>query len=360
MFIATLIISSASSTSEFTLLRRVCYHDTQLPTTCPLEKTLLLSSVFPSPIKMAGNNDIAAVKGNNDRPRIRKSPTPTLHHYRSLFSLGIKLHTRGSRSSSASSSKSSNNAQKALETASVLMAMKNNETIPEESSSTVSPASANNSSSSSPEDKTPKNSPSDKSSGKKKKKPVVTLRTKSSKRRNSDEARRTGKTTTAMSDDWPPCPIADPDPSGVALWREGCEAVQRPDGSVDGIDVANWMMTRKGGVANPWSRLEENQAAVKAMGRQRIDPLKILQQQEEEAEAARLKEERRQANKRRYRPRGQIAKEKAERAAAAAAAEKAKEDQEQISGANKRSLDDEAEADNEEPQAKKTKLDAAV
>lgn len=225
------------------------------------------------------------------------------------------------------------------------------QTIPEESSLTVSPVSANNSSSS-PEQKPSKNPSPNNFSDKKKKKPAATAKTKTSKRRNSD-----------MSDNWPPCPITNPDPSGIALWRQGCEAVQRPDGSVDGLDVVNWMMTRRGGVANPWPRLEENRAAVRAMGRQRIDPLKILQQQEEEAEIARLKEERRQANKRRYRPRGQIAKEKAERAAAAA--KKAKEDaqeqaQEETSGANKRPLNDETEADNEEPQAKKTKLDVAA
>ncbi|KAJ4328273.1 hypothetical protein N0V84_001313 [Fusarium piperis] len=293
---------------------------------------------------MAGNNDIAAAQGNNDRPRIR-----------------IKLLPRGSRSSSASSSKSPTDAQKALETASVLAAMKNNQTIPEESSLTVSPVSANNSSSS-PEEKPSKNPSPNNSSDKKKKKKIVIAKNKSNKRRNSDETRRTTKTTAAMSENWPPCPITNPDPSGIALWREGCEAVQRPDGSVDGLDVVNWMMTRRGGVANPWPRLEENQAAVRAMGRQRIDPRKILQQQEEEAEIARLKEERRQANKRRYRPRGQIAKEKAERAAAAAAAaEQAKEKaQEEISGTNKRPLDDETEADKDEPQAKKTKLDAVV
>ncbi|UPK98489.1 hypothetical protein LCI18_009424 [Fusarium solani-melongenae] len=286
---------------------------------------------------MAGSNDIAVAQGNNDRPRIR-----------------IKLIPRGSRSSSASSSKSrSDEDQKVLETAAVLAAMKH-QTIPEESSLTVSPVSANNISSS-PEQKPSKDpSPNNSSDKKKKKKPAATPKTKTSKRRNSD-----------MSDNWPPCPITNPDPAGIALWRQGCEAVQHPDGSVDGLDVVNWMMTRRGGIANPWPRLEENRAAVRAMGRQRIDPLKILQQQEEEAEMARLKEERRQANKRRYRPQGQIAKEKAERAAAAAAAEKAKEDaheqaQEETSSAKKRPLNDETEADNEETQAKKTKLDVAA
>ncbi|RSL60880.1 hypothetical protein CEP54_006497 [Fusarium duplospermum] len=290
---------------------------------------------------MPGNNNIAAVQGNNDRPRIR-----------------IKLLPRGSRSSSASSSKSSAE-REAASAASILMTMKSHQAIPEESSLTVSPVSANNSSSS-PDEKASKDpSPNNTSDKKKKnKKPASAAKTKTSKRRNSD-----------MSDDWPPCPDPKANHIGIAQWREGCEAVMRPDGSVDGLDVVNWLMTRRGGVANPWPRLEENQAAVKAMGRQRIDPLKILQQQEEEAEEARLKEERRQANKRRYRPRGQIAKEKAERAAAAAAAaaaaEKAEKEayeqaQEEASGSNKRPLDDETEAENEEPQAKKTKLDTAA
>jgi hypothetical protein len=56
---------------ELTLLRRACDRDTQLPTTCLLKTKLLLSSAFLS--KMAGNNNIAAAQGNNDRPRIRKS-----------------------------------------------------------------------------------------------------------------------------------------------------------------------------------------------------------------------------------------------------------------------------------------------
>ncbi|RMJ10252.1 hypothetical protein BHE90_008086 [Fusarium euwallaceae] len=306
--------------------------------------------------EMTTNNDTAAAQGNNDRPK----------------KIRIKFLPRGSRSGSQSSSASSAKSAAELETtvaASILMTMKNYHVNPEERSLTVSPVSAANNSSSSPDDKASKDpspnksssSPDEKTSkdpspsntsGKKKKKPASAAKTKTSKRRNSD-----------MTANWPPCPYDKADHVGIALWRQGCESCIRPDGTVDGLDVANWLMTRRGGVANPWTRLEENQAAVKAMGRQRIDPLKILQQQEEEARVARLKEERRQANKLRYRPRGQIAKEKAERAAAAAAAaaEKAAEEaQEETSGANKRPLNDETEDENEEPQAKKAKLDAVA
>ncbi|RSM18849.1 hypothetical protein CDV31_002367 [Fusarium ambrosium] len=305
--------------------------------------------------EMTTNNDTAAAQGNNDRPK----------------KIRIKFLPRGSRSGSQSSSASSAKSAAELETtvaASILMTMKNYHVNPEERSLTVSPVSAANNSSSSPDDKASKDpspnksssspdektskdpSPSNTSGKKKKKKPASAAKTKTSKRRNSD-----------MTANWPPCPYDKADHVGIALWRQGCESCIRPDGTVDGLDVANWLMTRRGGVANPWTRLEENQAAVKAMGRQRIDPLKILQQQEEEARVARLKEERRQANKLRYRPRGQIAKEKAERAAAAAAAaaEKAAEEaQEETSGANKRPLNDETEDETEEPQAKKAKLDA--
>ncbi|RSL98481.1 hypothetical protein CEP52_010313 [Fusarium oligoseptatum] len=289
--------------------------------------------------EMTTNNDTAAAQGNNDRPK----------------KIRIKFLPRGSRSGSQSSSASSAKSAAELETtvaASILMTMKNYHVNPEERSLTVSPTPPPNKSSSSPDEKTSKDPSPSNTSGKKKKKPASAAKTKTSKRRNSD-----------MTANWPPCPYDKADHVGIALWRQGCESCIRPDGTVDGLDVANWLMTRRGGVANPWTRLEENQAAVKAMGRQRIDPLKILQQQEEEARVARLKEERRQANKLRYRPRGQIAKEKAERAAAAAAAaaEKAAEEaQEETSGANKRPLNDETEDENEEPQAKKAKLDAVA
>ncbi|KAF5617545.1 hypothetical protein F52700_12543 [Fusarium sp. NRRL 52700] len=125
--------------------------------------------------------------------------------------------------------------------------------------------------------------------------------------------------TPSLPDHFPPYPRERPTRQEIALWREGCMAVQRGDGSVDGFDVVEWLMTRKGGVLNPWPMLDEGRVVVESMRREIIDLDAIRGQQEEEAEVARLKEERRQRNKRRYRPRGQIEKEKAERRAARAA-----------------------------------------
>ena len=78
-------------------------------------------------------------------------------------------------------------------------------------------------------------------------------------------------------------------------------------------------MTKKGGVGRPWPQLEEGLAAIEAMKKDTIDPVEIFRRQEEEEAIARAKEERRLANKRRYRPRGQIDRERAERQAALAA-----------------------------------------
>jgi len=132
-------------------------------------------------------------------------------------------------------------------------------------------------------------------------------------------------------------------------------AVQRDDGTVDGFDVVEWLMTRKGGVLNPWPRLDEGRMVVESMGREIIDLDAIHRQQEEEAEVARLKEERRQRNKQRYRPRGQIEKEKAERRAA-------QEAQQAQDLAKKTSSAYDSEqgqdmADTDEPPAKKARVD---
>ncbi|KAJ4131177.1 hypothetical protein NW768_006719 [Fusarium equiseti] len=74
-----------------------------------------------------------------------------------------------------------------------------------------------------------------------------------------------------------------------------------------------------GGIARPWPQLEEGLAAIEAMRKEAIDPAEIFRRKEEEEAIARAKEERRLANKRRYRPRGQIDREREERQAALAA-----------------------------------------
>lgn len=78
-------------------------------------------------------------------------------------------------------------------------------------------------------------------------------------------------------------------------------------------------MTRKGGIARLWPQFEEGLAAIEVMKKDTIDPAEIFRRQKEEEVTARAKEERRLANKRRYRPRGQIDRERAERQAALAA-----------------------------------------
>ncbi|KAF4954648.1 hypothetical protein FGADI_5115 [Fusarium gaditjirri] len=154
---------------------------------------------------------------------------------------------------------------------------------------------------------------------------------------------------------FPPCPRERPTRQEVALWHEGCMAVQRGDRTVDGFDVVDWLMTRKGGVLNPWPSLDEGRMAVESMGREIIDLDAIHRQQEEEAEVARLKEERRQRNKRRYRPRGQIEKEKAKRRAAQDAQD-AQDLAKKISSAYD-SDQGQDKTDTDEPPAKKARVD---
>ncbi|KAF4437976.1 hypothetical protein F53441_12896 [Fusarium austroafricanum] len=115
---------------------------------------------------------------------------------------------------------------------------------------------------------------------------------------------------------FPPCPIDRPTSNDIALWLEGCLEIQRRNGSVRQIDVVHWMATRRGGFANPRPIFDEAQEAIEIMRNETIDMEAIRHRQQEEEEIARLKEERRQRNKRRYRPRGQIEREKAERLAA--------------------------------------------
>ncbi|KAF5605550.1 uncharacterized protein FSUBG_6471 [Fusarium subglutinans] len=181
--------------------------------------------------------------------------------------------------------------------------------------------------------------------------------------RNGSDDSQSGKEspvsseTPSLPDHFPPCPRERPTRQEIALWREGCMAVQRGDGTVDGFDVVNWMMTRKGGVLNPWPTLDEGRMAVESMGREIIDLDAIHRQQEEEAEVARLKEERRQRNKRRYRPRGQIEKEKAERRAAQEARQAQDLAMKTCSASDPGQGQDMPDNDIDEPPAKKARVD---
>ncbi|KAF4983128.1 hypothetical protein FZEAL_1395 [Fusarium zealandicum] len=176
---------------------------------------------------------------------------------------------------------------------------------------------------------------------------------KSGKRRRSDESQPSSKESPTLPPGFPPCPMERPDRAALELWRQGCREVQRQDGTVDGFDVATWLLARKGGAANPWMQLGEGRRAIESMRKETIDFQRIVRQREEDDRVARLKEERRLANKLRYRPRGQIAKEKAERRAAAAA----KKAEEEAANADKESLRESIEGDIDGPQAKKVKMD---
>lgn len=141
---------------------------------------------------------------------------------------------------------------------------------------------------------------------------------KPTKRRRSDESRSSDEIPT-LPPNFPPCPIERPDRRAVAFWRDACNAAKDADGNVNGFDAVRYLLMRPGGLANPTPFLPEDSEAVKNMRKGTIDLDKIRRRQQEEEEIARAKEERRQANKRRYRPRGQVDRERAERRAALAA-----------------------------------------
>ncbi|KAH7256737.1 hypothetical protein BKA59DRAFT_450814 [Fusarium tricinctum] len=127
---------------------------------------------------------------------------------------------------------------------------------------------------------------------------------KPTKRRRSDESRSSDEIPT-LPPNFPPCPIERPDSRAVAFWRDACNAAKDADGNVSGFDAVRYLLMRPGGLGNPTPYLPDDSEAVKNMRKGTIDVDKIQRRQQEEDEIARAKEERRQANKRRYRPRGQ-------------------------------------------------------
>ncbi|KAM0503697.1 hypothetical protein ACHAP8_002938 [Fusarium lateritium] len=118
---------------------------------------------------------------------------------------------------------------------------------------------------------------------------------------------------------FPPNPVSRPDRASDLFWLHTCMQVRRPDGTVHAPEVIVWLMTRKGGRKSAWPRLEAGLAEIETMGKETINLAEVWRRQEEEDAIARAKEERRLANKRRCRPRGQIDRERAERRAALAA-----------------------------------------
>lgn len=81
--------------------------------------------------------------------------------------------------------------------------------------------------------------------------------------------------------------------------------MKHPDGTAEAIDIVTWLITRKGGINAHWKELEDGQRAIKNMRKEVIDFGKIQRQHEALDEEAKRKEEKRLANKQRYRPRNQ-------------------------------------------------------
>ncbi|CEI63958.1 unnamed protein product [Fusarium venenatum] len=155
---------------------------------------------------------------------------------------------------------------------------------------------------------------------------------------NSNATERRCSNTSHTSDEspiipphFPPNPVSRPDRTSDLFWLHACMQVRRPDGTVHAPEVIVWLMTRKGGKKSSWPRLEAGLAEIEMMRKDTIDLSEIWRRQEEGDAIARAKEERRMANKRRCRPRGQIDRERAERRAALAA-QKAQESE--IDGAD--------------------------
>lgn len=96
------------------------------------------------------------------------------------------------------------------------------------------------------------------------------------------------------------------------------------------------------------------------MKSQTIDFADIKRRQAEHDEDIRLKKELRLENKRRYRPRGQINKEKAERRSAAAVLNTTKHTYDEAIEDDNNEQQRESSTETEGPQSKKTKVDFAT
>ncbi|KAM0353648.1 hypothetical protein ACHAPU_001661 [Fusarium lateritium] len=141
---------------------------------------------------------------------------------------------------------------------------------------------------------------------------------KPTKRRRSAESESSDELP-ILPPHFPPCPMDRPTRRGIIVWQDACHAAQDDEGNINPFDVVTYLLTKNGGLANPTPLLPEDSQTLENMRKRIIDPAKIWRRQQEEEEIARAKEERRQANKRRYRPRGQVDRERAERRAALAA-----------------------------------------
>lgn len=59
------------------------------------------------------------------------------------------------------------------------------------------------------------------------------------------------------------------------LWRAGSRAVQEPDGTVDLLQVADWLLTRKRGGNAKWKQLELTNKAIQKLRKETLDVERI-------------------------------------------------------------------------------------
>ena len=97
-------------------------------------------------------------------------------------------------------------------------------------------------------------------------------------------------------------------PKEDELWTRAFDAVRQKDGTADTARALSWIMTQKGGGKAKWTELEEAKKGIENIRRSGLDVARIRRQMEEEQDEVNRREQRRLANKLRYRPRSQWTK----------------------------------------------------
>jgi hypothetical protein len=86
------------------------------------------------------------------------------------------------------------------------------------------------------------------------------------------------------------------------VWRRAADTVRKPDGSVDDWDVVDRLLTHRS--SSPNAQLTEHVRAIRALRKEPLDLARINSEIIEDWEERIRREERREYNKWRYRPRG--------------------------------------------------------
>jgi hypothetical protein len=97
------------------------------------------------------------------------------------------------------------------------------------------------------------------------------------------------------------------------LWARGSRAVQQPDGTVNQLDVLNWILRQKGGAHADWPMLREAEQQIEQLRKQTYDLPAMRQQVIDEYEEYMRREERRQAARRRLLAQSKRTREKQDR-----------------------------------------------